>query len=168
MKQILFVCTGNICRSSMAEGLFRKMIERDEKLKGKISTASAGTSAFDGEMASSNSVKVLRSEWGVDIRSHRSRAITKELIDKADLILTMTREHKRAIIRFYPDAKQKVFTLKEYVVEGKVDENLEEYNFALDVADPYGMPEEVYRRCAFEIQDALQKLVMKLKREIIE
>lgn len=163
MKHILFICTGNTCRSSMAEGIFRRIIDRDERLKGKYTVSSAGIYASDGECASSHSIKALKENWDIDISSHRAKRLDKVDISKADIILTMTREHKKAVEMMFPEASIKVFTLKEFVMDETPDHNIDEYNFSLDILDPYGMPAAVYKRCAEEIRTSVDKLLRRLE-----
>lgn len=164
MKKVLFVCTGNTCRSSMAEGLFNYAVENmaDGSYKG-FRAFSAGISAFDQDCANPNAVKVLKDEYGIDISSHRARRITKSDVESAHIIFTMTRDHKDAVIGMFPEAKDKTYTLKEFVLENNISKESMEYNFALDIPDPYGMPEGVYKRCAREINDVVEKLILKLK-----
>ena len=113
MKTILFVCTGNTCRSSMAENMMRKMLEdAGEGTKG-IRVISAGTAAAKGQGASKHAIQVMQ-EKNIDLHKHRATPLTKALIDQADLILTMTRNHKFQVLSIAPDASQRTFTLKEY------------------------------------------------------
>ncbi|QEK13236.1 low molecular weight protein arginine phosphatase [Crassaminicella thermophila] len=149
MKTILFVCTGNTCRSSMAEGMFKKMLkEAGEKTKG-IKVISAGTATMKGLKASKNAIEVMK-EKGIDLNTHEATPITRELIEEADLILTMTRNHKNQILQIAPNAKEKVYTLKEYAGE------------LGDILDPFGQSVCVYRECAKEIEEGLKVLVKKI------
>lgn len=156
MKTILFICTGNTCRSSMAQGLFNEMVKRDTALRGIYSAASAGTDAWDGDFASEHSIRVLSEKYGIDIGLHRSRQVTLRHIEEAFLVLTMTAAHRRALLSLYPQAADKTFTLKEYVDEKAT---------GLDIPDPFGYPAEAYAQCASDLYRNIQKLLEKLKNE---
>jgi len=112
VKTILFVCTGNTCRSSMAAGIARKLLT--DAGHSDIRVLSAGTAAVPGAPASPEAVEAM-SEEAVDISGHRATPLTPELIREADLILTMTAGHKRYVLGLVPEAKNKVHVLKEFV-----------------------------------------------------
>lgn len=148
-KSVLFVCYGNICRSPMAEGFLKKMLENfDESVK--IEVLSAGLNAYGGP-PTSEAIKVMRRE-GIDISSFMSRQLTEELIEKADLILTMEKSYKDRVISWHLESKCKVFTLKEFA--GETDD--------LDINDPYGRGIVAYETCAKEIKLTLTKALEKI------
>ncbi len=156
MKSILFVCTGNTCRSSMAEAMLKSMLEGTAL---DIKVTSAGTAVFRQDGAAKHAVEIMK-ERKIDLSDHVSKPVGLEEIRQADLILTMTRVHKRAILEMAPEFEDKVFTLKEYV-DGDLHET--ESGHHLDIADPFGGTAQCYRACAAEIHEALEKLVEKIK-----
>jgi len=145
---ILFVCTGNICRSPIAEYLARKKIE-DSKLPIRI--ASAGI-LESGVKISENSYKVLK-EHNIDAGRHLSQTIDEHLIRKSWIILTMEQRHKKIILELCPEAIDKTFTLSEYTT-GKGD-----------IADPYQLDISFYRKTYIEIEEAIDSLLMILKKD---
>ena len=147
MDNIIFVCTGNTCRSPMAEGIFNKLAE--EKGLNARST-SAGLWAADSISVSKNSIDAV-SGYGVDISRHCSSPLVFEKIKKADLILTMTEGHKSQLVAALSNEHhsiKKVYTLKEYV--GECDKN---------ILDPFGMDLNAYIETAKEIYNCIEKLI---------
>jgi protein arginine phosphatase len=142
---ILFVCTGNTCRSPMAEAVL--------KYKGadKFDVKSAGVFAMDGNDASFQAKEVLK-ENDI-IHRHQSSSLTRENLDWASYIFTMTSNHKRAILDHYPQVADKIFTLKEFVLEDPAD---------LDVSDPYGGSVDTYRHTYRELDSLIEELIKKL------
>jgi protein-tyrosine phosphatase len=108
MKNILFVCTGNTCRSSMAEAMLKDMTDDSE-----FNIYSRGVAAVDGTDASKQAIRVMDS-MGIDMRSHKAKSLTRKDVEKADIILTMTNNHKSLVLNLYPETKNKLYTLKEY------------------------------------------------------
>lgn len=147
MRKIVFVCTGNTCRSSMAEGIFKKMLSDMGKLK-EFAVSSCGTHAVFGLPASNEAIKVMKDE-GIDLSSHRSRPLTEDILD-ADLVLTMTLSQKKYILSRFPKMYGRVFTLGEYAGDGG------------EVSDPIGTDIYFYRMVANEIKAKLQKILDRL------
>lgn len=165
MKKILFVCTGNTCRSSMAEGLFKFLIKKDTGLSENFDAFSGGIAAFDGNVASPHAVKALKNKWGIDINSHRSKRLNAETVKDSDLVLTMTRAQKEYIKKNIGCEPGKVFTLKEFTERNKKRKN-EEYDYSLDIQDPAGLTYEIYEQCAMEIKNAIDELIKTLKQDL--
>jgi protein arginine phosphatase len=145
MARILFVCTGNTCRSPMAEAILKS-----KELPG-VEVKSAGVYAPNGAEASVNAKTVL--DKNNISHDHRSSTLTKEDIEWATLVLTMTQSHKGLILSQYPHAAEKTFTLKEFADE----------TGNLDVADPFGGNEQIYREAFEEIQKSIERIMHKLR-----
>jgi len=146
MKTFLFVCTGNICRSPMAEGLFRNATQGRNDYR----AVSAGLGAADGLPPSTYSVQAMK-ELGVDISRQRSQMLTADLVKHADYIFGMTHSHVDTITLLYPQAAEKTFLLREF------DETLDP--FEKDISDPIGGSYDVYLSCRDQIEQGIASLL---------
>jgi len=146
MKTVLFVCTGNVCRSPMAEGLFRHAVEG----RGEYRVLSAGLGAMEGQPPSPYAVQAVK-ELGIDISPQRSRMLTPELVQQADYIFGMTHSHIDTVMMLYPFAAEKTFLLREF------DETLDQ--FEKDISDPIGGSYEIYLTCRDQIEQGLPTLL---------
>lgn len=146
MIRVLFICTGNVCRSPMAEGLFRHLIAgRDD-----IEVASAGIGAMADQPPSGHSVVVM-DELGLDIRAHRSQPVTTDLVRKSDFIFVMTYGHLDSMLLLFPLAGEKTFLLREFEPNLPVLDR--------EVADPIGQGKGVYTMCRDQIRQAMPHLL---------
>ncbi len=137
MKQVLIICTGNVCRSPMAMGLLRQRLVQDG-LDSQVSVSSAGVYGLDGSAASQPSVDVL-AERGINISAHRAHTVGRKELAEADLILVMEEAQRRTLFYNYPEQLPKIFLLSE--MSGGHS----------DIKDPYRRPKEEYERCADEL-----------------
>lgn len=145
---ILVVCTGNICRSPMAEGLLRQRILRRSG-KPTVRVHSAGTHGLDGEPAAPLAVQAA-DEMGIDISAHRARSLDREMARRADLILVMEPFHREIITRaLSPREKDKVRLLAHFDATSDTD----------SIEDPYHQPLEAYRSCMGRIARCVQGVV---------
>src|SRR6266481_7086455 len=131
MKTILFVCTGNVCRSPMAEGILRYALHG----RGDFRVISAGLGALEGQPPSAYAIQAVK-ELGIDISGQRSRMLTPELVQQADYIFGMTHSHIDTVMMLYPFTAEKTFLLREF------DETLD--TFEKDISDPIGGSYEIY------------------------
>jgi len=190
---ILFVCTGNTCRSPMAEGLFRTMAA---KAGLQVAVKSAGVAAADG-MPMSRHAQTALSKRGIK-STFASKLVQDDLIRWADLVLTMTMNHKRALLERFPEAVDKTFTLKEYgqndnaeSAEERLDIERQladiqlklalsqplskeersmwmDYAYSApnyDVDDPFGGSEQQYEHTASELESHLLGVIIKLRNQ---
>lgn len=137
MKKIMFICSGNTCRSPLAEGLFKKYLE--DKNITDIEVSSAGVSVFPGDEISVNSALVAM-QRGVNISLHRARKLNPQHISETDLFVCMTDSHSSVISRYRDSSK--IMTL--------------------NVSDPYGRPVEVYNECANQLTKEFPRILRKL------
>ncbi|MCL6581298.1 MAG: threonylcarbamoyl-AMP synthase [Firmicutes bacterium] len=160
---ILVVCTGNTCRSPLGAAILADRLRR-RGAGVAYAVESAGTAAVSGLPASPEAVEVAR-ERGLDLTAHRSRPVTPDLLARARLILTMTREHKETLVRLHPGVADRTFTFKGYAgTAGTGDRDSSGGDDAEDIRDPIGCGLEAYRRTADDIESVVDRVVERLLR----
>jgi tRNA threonylcarbamoyl adenosine modification protein (Sua5/YciO/YrdC/YwlC family) len=145
-KIILFVCTGNSCRSVMAKALLEKKLK--EKGRQDIEVLSAGMMMLGG-LGPTNETKELLNKEGIDVSNHHSQMVNKDMIKKSDIILIMEKLHEERILKLVPEAKFRLFLLKEFA---KIKDN------NLDIADPIGKSMEFYTQTFATIKEAITRV----------
>lgn len=142
---ILFICTGNTCRSPMAEGLFKKILQ--EQKKENIHVSSAGIAAPGSAPASQNAITVMK-EQDVDLQQHRSRQLTAGMLADADRVYVMTDQQQQILQALYPQFAKKIRLLSD-----------------TPISDPFGQDVQAYRTCAEQIRQALINIAEDLQDE---
>jgi len=151
VERLLFVCSGNTCRSPMAAGLFQRLW-RLEDAGWDIETRSAGTNAMPGFPASTHGVAVMQRRQ-IDLTHHRSVQVNEQMLLDADLVLTMTRAHKDSICQSWPQVARRVYTMLEYAGRDG------------DVIDPFGGAAEHYEQTAVYLENLLGSVINRIRRE---
>ncbi|OQX91880.1 MAG: hypothetical protein B6D58_05855 [candidate division Zixibacteria bacterium 4484_95] len=145
--KVLFVCTGNTCRSPIAEGITRKLAS--ERKADHIKVCSAGTIASDGLPATEYAIEAAR-HWDVDISNHRSKPLDRELIGEADLILAMEGEHIKRITSIDGSASSRSYLLKAFPEPFKTGQE--------QVDDPIGGTLDQYNQTFLELDEVIRKI----------
>ncbi len=149
-KTLLFVCTGNTCRSPMAEIMCNAMIDDDPRFQqASWRATSAGLQVFRAEGISENAAKALANR-GLLSADHLSRQLDEDELARASLVLTMTAAQRDMLREYFPEEAEKVFSLKEFAGEEG------------DVLDPYGGPPAVYERTAQELEGLVRAVLERL------
>ncbi len=143
---VLFICTGNTCRSPMCEGYLKHLCKQASR--NDITVESAGTFAGEGCPASINSAEIM-ADYDIDICSHTSSTLSEEKIEKANIIIAMTASHRAQIGAMYPKALKKTRLLMEFA-------DMENS----DVEDPFGGDAQTYSSCFEQMKPALDNLFL--------
>ncbi|MCY6958773.1 low molecular weight protein arginine phosphatase [Clostridium brassicae] len=146
--QVLFVCTGNTCRSCMAESIFNSVSNLDN-----VKAISAGIAVVPGSKTSKNTSLLIKENFSIDLSDRYSVQLKEEMLKECDLILTMTSYIKDILVERFQQHKEKIYTLSEYV------------NFKEDIIDPYGGDLEVYRDTFDILKEAICLLLNKIKED---
>ncbi len=152
IKKILIVCTGNSCRSIMAEGYLKKRLK--EEGFDKIEVSSAGTGAFPGLRPTPETIEVMNSA-GVDVSGYGSSSLNRPEILNADAVLVMQPRHSEHVLNLAPEAKDKVYLLRDFKKE-MIKTNH-------DIEDPIGKPLEFYKKVFNTIKESIEGFITWLK-----
>ncbi|MBN2246125.1 MAG: RpiB/LacA/LacB family sugar-phosphate isomerase, partial [Candidatus Aminicenantes bacterium] len=153
-KKILFVCTGNTCRSVMAQALFKK-IESDLSFHLNYQVNSAGISAFEGDLPTEQTIQCM-AEYGIDVSEHRARQINDEIVRHSSFIFTMTGQQQEYLEKRFPQAKGKIFLFRPFCHQDGMIKNKE-------VPDPYGKDFQFYESICHQLSDDIRKLILYLR-----
>lgn len=147
IANILFVCTGNICRSPFAQGLFTKLMAQQGPKD--ITAESAGLLALPGNSATYLAQRVA-AEFSVELTEHKAKPVSKDLVTWSDLILVMEKSHQNELLTNFPEATGKARSIRHFARFG---------SRCRGIADPYGLKYDAYRFCFLDIEDAVLGLI---------
>ncbi len=145
MKKILLVCSGNTCRSPMAQAMLQQMLRNTHNKE--ITVKSAGLYTSDG-LPASEAARLVMEEMGLDLSGHTSQKVNEALMAETELVLTMTEEQRQNLAAAFPQKKQQIFTLGEFSGQP-----------GGDIDDPYGMDLEKYRKVSQELEEILIRVL---------
>ena len=148
----MFVCTGNSCRSVMAEGLLRDFLRRGERLG--VQVLSAGTSTTPGMGPTQETIDVM-ADAGVDVSAHLSRQLTPDLVELADAIFCMEDFHRDQILAIHPEAESKVHFLRTFRNPVSVPDP--------NIPDPIGRPQRIYETCLATVREGVERVLQWLE-----
>lgn len=150
--KVLFVCTGNTCRSAMCEAYFNSL-SRKNGTEERLCAQSAGTDAWDGD-ESSPFTRTALAPYHTDIADHSARRLTRKMLEESDWIVPMTASHKTRILRLLPEAAGRVHLLGEF-----------RDGAARDVSDPYSGTAEIYSLCFADMKGPLDRMYQELLKQ---
>ena len=161
MSNILLVCTGNTCRSIMAEELMDDAVGRSSVLKGMIEVDSAGTFACEGQ-APTDKAEMALERLGIEMGRHKAKQVSEELVEWADAILVMEAAHVEQMEAMFPSYEGKISTMIGYAngVYGFPGDT------GYDIADPYGEPLDEYVQCARQLKTIIYKIIENIEKEV--
>ena len=151
MTKIIFVCTGNICRSPMAQYYAQSVINKRANSENYY-IESAGINAYQGEGSTQNAIDAMK-QYGIDLSKHKANTLENSLIEEADYIIGMTELHKNILMQIYPKLKNKIFTLREVAGNDM---------YSMDIEDPWGYNLDVYVNIAKQIVENVDKFLEKI------